>query len=205
MGTHQAAPLGTGAMAQQHVLLGQKWHREFAKAIELDGWGQVEEAREIYESLATTMSREQDAAGPGMWTEKQLQAVKKLVICLRLRSQVIRRDQVDGINGENMKALRNVFENLFTKDKKFPIDLGDVPEEDLKRAMGIVEHDDDVEVEEVVEMVDRVSVAATPPRRRADDGSPRGVAGKSQFAGSPSGGFCRCCHVQHACLPALRH
>jgi hypothetical protein len=192
-------------MAQQLVLKGEKWHREFAKAIELDGWGQVEEAREIYESLATTMSREQEAADA--WTEKQQQAVKKLVICLRLRSQVIRRDQVDGINGENMKALCNVFENLFKKDKKFPIDLGDVPDEDLKRAMGIIEHDDDVEVEEVVEMVDKVSVAATPPRRRAadNDGSPRGGAGQSQFAGSPSGEFARCWYVHTPAVPALEN
>ena len=177
-------------MASHHVQMGGKWDKEYAKAIELDGWGQVEEAREIYESLATTMSREEGAADQGEWTDKQRQAVKRLVICLRLRSQVIRRDEVAGINSENMKALRNVFENLFKKDKKFPIDLGDVPEEDLKRAMGIVEHDDDVEVEEVVEMVDRVSVATRPRRRApADDDSPRGGAESGQFAGSPGGEF----------------
>ena len=68
--------------------MGQKWDKEYAKAIELDGWGQVEEAREIYDSLAGSMRREMDAVGRDEWTEKQQQAIRNLIICLRLRSEV---------------------------------------------------------------------------------------------------------------------
>jgi len=38
--------------------------------------------------------------------------------------QVIKRDDSSGINGENMKALSSVFDTLFKRDKKFPIELG---------------------------------------------------------------------------------
>lgn len=151
--------------------MGQKWDKTFGKAIELDGWGQVEEAREIYDSLSTTMQREADTTLPDEWTEKQTGAIKKLIICLRLRSQVIKRGELDGINSENMKSLRNVFENLFKKDKKFPLELGDVAEEDLKKAMGIREEELETEVEEVVELIDSVSVseAARARQRPAED------------------------------------
>jgi len=40
--------------------------------------------------------------------------------------QVIKRDDSSGINGENMKALSSVFENLFKRDKKFPVELGKI-------------------------------------------------------------------------------
>ncbi len=46
-----------------------------------------------------------------------------------------------GINCENMKSLVIVFENLFKKDKTFPIDLEEVPEDDLKKAMGFTDND----------------------------------------------------------------
>jgi hypothetical protein len=39
---------------------------------------------------------------------------------------VIKRDDSSGINGENMKALSSVFETLFKRDKKFPIELGKI-------------------------------------------------------------------------------
>ena len=175
-------------MATTYVQLGAKWDRDLGKAIELDGWGQVEEAREIYDSMATAMQREMTAAG-GAWTEKQTQAVKKVMICLRLRSQVIRRARLDGINVENMKALRNVTQNLFKKDKKFPIDLGDVPEDDLKMAMGIVELTEETEVEEVVELVDAVTVAARPQRSRDIDDERLGGSGSPQMVRAGGRGF----------------
>ena len=40
-----------------------------------------------------------------------------------------------------MKSLVSVFENLFKKDKTFPIDLEEVPEDDLKKAMGLTDND----------------------------------------------------------------
>jgi len=40
-----------------------------------------------------------------------------------------------------MKSLVIVFENLFKKDKTFPIDLEEVPEDDLKKAMGFTDND----------------------------------------------------------------
>jgi hypothetical protein len=36
--------------AQQKLSLSNKWHRDFQKALELDGWGQVEEAKSGYET-----------------------------------------------------------------------------------------------------------------------------------------------------------
>lgn len=38
------------APSQQKTSLANKWHRDFQKALELDGWGQVEEAKSGYET-----------------------------------------------------------------------------------------------------------------------------------------------------------
>eukprot|EP00960_Hanusia_phi_P036288 752246-Hanusia_phi.AAC.3 len=64
-----------------------------------------------------------------------------------------------------MKALKTVFETLFIKDKKFPLDLSEVDEAELKRALGMELEDEENEAE-LIESLPVGAPAISAPRVR---------------------------------------
>mmetsp|Transcript_21516 Transcript_21516/g.52293 ORF Transcript_21516/g.52293 Transcript_21516/m.52293 type:complete len:338 (-) Transcript_21516:129-1142(-) len=114
--------------------LGNKWLKDYKNVVEMDGWGQREEAKEIYTTLATTIAGKTISDEASTWTEREVVNAERFAICLRLRADEIKRGGMHGINLSNMKALIPVMEQLFKGGEKFPIDLKSVEGEDLDSA-----------------------------------------------------------------------
>eukprot|EP00284_Hemiselmis_tepida_P009591 CAMPEP_0174915632 /NCGR_PEP_ID=MMETSP1355-20121228/1232_1 /TAXON_ID=464990 /ORGANISM="Hemiselmis tepida, Strain CCMP443" /LENGTH=339 /DNA_ID=CAMNT_0016160549 /DNA_START=42 /DNA_END=1061 /DNA_ORIENTATION=+ len=114
--------------------VGNKWLKDFKNVVEMDGWGQREEARESYAGLAAIIANKTMGDETSTWTEREAVNAERMAICLRLRSDEIRRGGMHGISLANMKALVPVMEQLFRGGEKFPIDLKSVDDADLARA-----------------------------------------------------------------------
>eukprot|EP00287_Rhodomonas_sp_CCMP768_P023059 CAMPEP_0202827256 /NCGR_PEP_ID=MMETSP1389-20130828/14149_1 /ASSEMBLY_ACC=CAM_ASM_000865 /TAXON_ID=302021 /ORGANISM="Rhodomonas sp., Strain CCMP768" /LENGTH=240 /DNA_ID=CAMNT_0049500633 /DNA_START=96 /DNA_END=818 /DNA_ORIENTATION=+ len=71
-----------------------------------------------------------------------------------------------------MKTLTTVFNNLFRKDKKFPLDLDSVAEADLRAAKGEDFEDEDDEVEIIEMAVKRPSASAVAAGEKGGRDSP---------------------------------
>jgi len=99
----------------------RSWVSTFEKCLEHDTWGQGIEADEGYTGLAKAIW---NSPRDDLELHEQ-KALRKLVICLKLRSMVIRTaDQ--GIGSDSMQKLKKVFENALRSpmpDQAFPVDF----------------------------------------------------------------------------------
>jgi len=97
------------------------WKSTFEECLDHDDWGHVIEADEGYDGLARAIwNSPRDELEPH---EQKL--LRKLVICLKLRSLIIRTCE-EGIGCDSMRKLKPVLDNAMRppmQDKEFPIDL----------------------------------------------------------------------------------
>ena len=63
---------------------GQKWAKDYKNALDLDSWGQFEEARDSYEKLARSMTVELSSEQSLRWSDRDAENIEKLAICLVL-------------------------------------------------------------------------------------------------------------------------
>jgi len=123
-------------MAQAHrQAVASGWLKSYKKAMELDSWGQREEAKESYDKLAEAMVGEMAEASSAQWSKRETKNVQSMIMCVRLRAKEIGKGGDESITLSNIRTLATVMENLFKADKKFPLDLSTLSEEDL--AMGM--------------------------------------------------------------------
>mmetsp|Transcript_327 Transcript_327/g.668 ORF Transcript_327/g.668 Transcript_327/m.668 type:complete len:308 (-) Transcript_327:52-975(-) len=124
-------------MQDSPSFLGQKWFKSYKEALDLDSWGQIEEARDSYEKLARAMTVELNNTQSLKWASHDQDVSEKLAISLRLRCMSLKRGDEDGISLDNMKILVDNFEALFQdlpKKKRFPFEFSGVPTEDYQKA-----------------------------------------------------------------------
>ncbi len=62
--------------------IGQKWAKDYKNSLDLDLWGQFEEARESYEKLARNMTVELSSAQSLRWADRDVENIEKLAIAL---------------------------------------------------------------------------------------------------------------------------
>mmetsp|Transcript_22100 Transcript_22100/g.42965 ORF Transcript_22100/g.42965 Transcript_22100/m.42965 type:complete len:325 (+) Transcript_22100:162-1136(+) len=123
-------------MAQVKQALAAPWLKSYKKAMELDSWGQREEAKDSYEKLAEEIVTEMAQPSSALWTKRETKNVQSMAICMRLRAKEIRKGAPDeSITLANIRTLVTVMESLFKEDKKFPLDLTSLSESDLTMAM----------------------------------------------------------------------
>ncbi len=64
------------------------------------------------------MMQEQKVQPEGAWTPKETKAVERLVLCLKLRSLVLKRGDGEGMSLDNMKAVTNGLSNQFWNEER---------------------------------------------------------------------------------------
>mmetsp|Transcript_45928 Transcript_45928/g.115148 ORF Transcript_45928/g.115148 Transcript_45928/m.115148 type:complete len:328 (+) Transcript_45928:160-1143(+) len=163
-------------MAQAHKLgLAAGWLKSYKHAIELDSWGQREEAKESYDKLAEALVGELAEASSAEWSKRETKNVQSMAMCVRLRANEIAKGGSDeSITLSNIRTLVTVMENLFKADKKFPLNLTTLSEEDME-----------VAVKDMVIRERRVPATIADEDEDADDGSSTPVASAS-FTGASS-------------------
>lgn len=97
------------------------WQSLFSKALQHDSWGQIVEAQEDYQRMASAIAAKQ---GQTAMTSKEKDLMHKLVLCLSAR--VAAMNTVMGgeqISYNDMQALEPVFQTLFTgrESETFPL------------------------------------------------------------------------------------
>ena len=128
--------------------LNAEWLRRYDRALELDKWGQMEEARECYKKLRDYID---STSAPYMYTiaalhcvtpdgvyspysssppltprKTHLAFITKLNVCLGLRCDCLRDGDTEGVTVENMQTLRKPLEKcLLGVCPVFPFDLAD--------------------------------------------------------------------------------
>jgi len=97
-----------------------QWQAQFQKALKADSWGQVVEAQEDYQIMASNIAAKQ---GLPFITSKEKDTMQRIVLCLSARAQALR-TMTETITSMDMQALTGVFEVLFTGREPdiFPID-----------------------------------------------------------------------------------
>jgi hypothetical protein len=80
-------------VAKGTSFVGQKWAKDYKNALDLDLWGQFEEARESYDKLARSMTVELSSPQSTRWDDRDNENIEKLAICL-----VTSRIQIDDLN-----------------------------------------------------------------------------------------------------------
>jgi len=106
-------------MAEKEQLRLQ-WVDQFGKAIQADSWGQVIEAQEEYQRMASLMAAKQ---GEANINSREKDTMQRLVLCLSARSQSLRTCN-ETITSVDMQGLQPVFEALFTgrEPDVFPVE-----------------------------------------------------------------------------------
>lgn len=96
------------------------WAKRFAKATQHDSWGQVVEAQDEYQAIASTLAAKQ---GLPIINSKEKDTMFRLVQCLSSRVHALK-TMDETITSVDMKALQPVFESLFTGSEPavFPIE-----------------------------------------------------------------------------------
>jgi len=97
-----------------------KWLMQFKQAQQADSWGQVVEAHEAYQLLASVIAAKQ---GLPAITSKEKDTMHRIVLCLSARVQALK-DNSEAITPMDMKLLEPVFEVLFTGHEPdyFPVE-----------------------------------------------------------------------------------
>lgn len=109
--------------AMDAATLNAEWLRRYDRALELDKWGQMEEARECYKKLRDYID---STSAPHMKTH--LAFITKLNLCLSLRCDCLRDGDTEGVTADNMQTLRKPLEKcLLGACPVFPFDLADQP------------------------------------------------------------------------------
>ncbi|KAK3245153.1 hypothetical protein CYMTET_45264 [Cymbomonas tetramitiformis] len=101
------------------------WDKEFKVALESDSWGQIEEAKESYERLATKIKELHDE-NTFRFSAQEKALLLKLSAALNLRSREMRDDVELGVGTRGMQLLRKLFEVVLVKNDpcpEFPFDL----------------------------------------------------------------------------------
>mmetsp|Transcript_17751 Transcript_17751/g.29189 ORF Transcript_17751/g.29189 Transcript_17751/m.29189 type:complete len:301 (-) Transcript_17751:641-1543(-) len=122
--------MGTSSLDNES--LRKRWLQQFQEYVEADTWGQVEEAIEGYQRLATVMSEQQ--VGPKL-SDTDKNTIGKIVIILNVRAKALRSGGA-GVKLEDFKRIKPVIEQLFKGTPVvFPIDLSPYSSEkaDLER------------------------------------------------------------------------
>jgi len=112
---------GYGMGVPEKDQLRVQWQAQFQNAIMHDSWGQVVEAQEEYQQMASNIANKQGMVGI---TSKEKDTLQRLVLCLSARSQALRTLGQETISSVDMQRLTPVFEVLFTgrEPEMFPID-----------------------------------------------------------------------------------
>jgi hypothetical protein len=102
--------------------LRQEWQEKFRNALLHDSWGQVVEAQEEYQAMASIIATKQGTAGI---TSREKDTMQRIVMCLSARAQALRTLN-ETISSVDMQALTPVFEVLFTgrEPEQFPVETG---------------------------------------------------------------------------------
>lgn len=97
-----------------------QWQAQFTGAVRSDSWGQVVEAQEEYQIMASNIAAKQ---GMPSITSKEKETMQKIVLCLSARAQSLR-TMSETMTSADMQLLEPVFEVLFTGREPdiFPID-----------------------------------------------------------------------------------
>lgn len=99
------------------------WQRDFNLALEVDTWGQVEEAQEKYEKLAAQILAVESNNAFGLSAEEKL-LLSKLSATLGLRGREIRQDFDRDLGSEGMKMLAPVFKEVLVKPNvRLPVEV----------------------------------------------------------------------------------
>jgi len=117
----RARPPGAEPMAElEQDRLRASWADMFQKAVQADSWGQVVEAQEDYQRLASIVATKQGAPYIASADKDMMQ---KLCLCLSARVQALKTLN-ETITSFDMKALQPVFDTLFTGREldQFPIE-----------------------------------------------------------------------------------
>ena len=69
-------------VAKGTSFIGQKWAKDYKNSLDLDLWGQLEEARESYDKLARSMTVELSSPQSSRWDDRDVDNIEKLAICL---------------------------------------------------------------------------------------------------------------------------
>ncbi|CAK9005081.1 Axin interactor [Durusdinium trenchii] len=115
-----------GGVARPAMAMSEKeqlrlsWMTQFNKAQQHDSWGQVVEAQEDYQSMASQIAAKQ---GLPFITSKEKDILHRLALCLGARAQALRTLH-ENITVTDMKCLQPIFEALFTgaEPDVFPVD-----------------------------------------------------------------------------------
>eukprot|EP00746_Dinoflagellata_sp_MGD_P007885 gnl/MRDRNA2_/MRDRNA2_115696_c0_seq1.p1 gnl/MRDRNA2_/MRDRNA2_115696_c0~~gnl/MRDRNA2_/MRDRNA2_115696_c0_seq1.p1 ORF type:complete len:294 (-),score=57.98 gnl/MRDRNA2_/MRDRNA2_115696_c0_seq1:116-997(-) len=109
-------------MAAEKEQLRVQWLQQFQKASQADSWGQVVEAQEQYQLMASTIAAKQ---GNAFVTSSEKDTMHRIVLCLSARVTALKTLK-DTITSTDMKKLEPVFETLFTGNEypvgTFPIE-----------------------------------------------------------------------------------
>jgi len=108
------------ALSPEKELLRSQWLSQYEKATKADSWGQVVEAQEEYQIMASQIAAKQ---GLPFITSKEKDAMHRLSLCLSARVQALK-TMSEGITTADMQSLLPVFEALFTGNEPdlFPLD-----------------------------------------------------------------------------------
>lgn len=111
---------GMAALSPEKEQLRLTWIAQFNKAQQADSWGQIVEAQEEYQLMASNIAHKQGF--PNM-TSKERDTMHRLALCLSARVQALK-TMNETITCYDMACLAGVFEALFTgrEPDHFPVD-----------------------------------------------------------------------------------
>mmetsp|Transcript_42275 Transcript_42275/g.111806 ORF Transcript_42275/g.111806 Transcript_42275/m.111806 type:complete len:293 (+) Transcript_42275:102-980(+) len=97
-----------------------QWQASFVRASNYDSWGQVVEAQEEYQMMASNVAGAQNMLN---MTSKEKDLMHRIALCLSARVQALR-TMSETVTSADMKLLAPVFEKLFTGEEPaaFPIE-----------------------------------------------------------------------------------
>ncbi|KAK9819942.1 hypothetical protein WJX72_004190 [[Myrmecia] bisecta] len=98
--------------------LGRRWSKSLREGVELDSWGQVEEAAELYRQLVAAIKEEQHLDRLQLPDDK-LPQLARLASCLQLRIQAIQ-NHGPGLSLEQLRLLPSYCAVFLVKEVPFP-------------------------------------------------------------------------------------
>merc|ERR1712054_31785 len=95
------------------------WNKEFTVAFESDSWGQIEEAEESYERLATKIKSVHDE-NAFRFSAQEKALLLKLSTALNLRACEMRDDMELGVGPKGVRQIKRVFEQVLIQENPVP-------------------------------------------------------------------------------------